>query len=59
VKSRGGLDPVQSGTGLGLKNARARLALLFGPDASLTLAGEANRVVAQVRIPSVRTASRT
>ncbi|MCS6244964.1 MAG: histidine kinase [Opitutus sp.] len=37
VTNPGTLAPLVAGTGLGLKNSRARLALLFGPDASLNL----------------------
>lgn len=37
VTNPGTLCPLVTGTGLGLKNSRARLELLFGPDASLNL----------------------
>jgi hypothetical protein len=45
---------VSGGTGVGLANARARLAALYGDDASLELAAnEPSGVIATVRIPRV------
>jgi len=39
------------GTGVGLKNTRARLALLYGSDASLTTLDEDQHFEAQIRLP--------
>ncbi len=52
VENRGRLDGAASGTGVGLRNARERLALLFGPSASLVLKQNGDRVVALVMIPN-------
>lgn len=51
VENDGRLDCATSGTGVGLRNARARLALLFGPAATLTLEQRGDRVVAVATIP--------
>ena len=51
VKNQGALNAASSGTGLGLKNARARLHLLCGPDASITLTQDGACVVARLIIP--------
>jgi hypothetical protein len=40
-----------AGGGIGLRNCRERLAVLFGPGASLTLAAERGSVVARVSLP--------
>ncbi len=45
VSNPGTLGRRAEGTGLGLKNSRARLALLFGPDAVLTLRQVADDIV--------------
>lgn len=48
----GVLDGLEKGTGVGLKNARARLLHLLGPEATLTLRqAEENLVEAEVRVP--------
>lgn len=48
----GTIDGASASTGLGLKNARARLALLFGPAARLTLTQAApDLVVAELVLP--------
>jgi two-component system LytT family sensor kinase len=52
VENTGSLATPDSGsTGVGLKNARDRLRLLYGDRATLTLENGANRVIAAVRIP--------
>jgi two-component sensor histidine kinase len=51
VKNQGALNAASSGTGLGLKNARARLHLLCGPDASITLTQDGAWVVARLVVP--------
>jgi signal transduction histidine kinase len=56
VKNRGALNAASSSTGLGLKNARSRLSLLCGPEASLTLEQmlepDGSWVVAKLVIPA-------
>jgi hypothetical protein len=52
VENRGQLDDGTPETGVGIRNARARLSLLFGPTASLTLRQVGNRVVATVSLPA-------
>jgi len=44
--------PSDDGTGTGLTNARERLGLLFGADATLDLAIDADRTVAEVVLPA-------
>jgi hypothetical protein len=52
VTSPGSFDAASESTGLGIANARARLRLLFGPDASLDLlACTGNRVRARIDLP--------
>jgi len=52
VSNPGRLAPPGSSTGLGLRNVRARLELIFGPHASLTLSQtEPNLVCAELRVP--------
>lgn len=51
VENRGQLDDGTPETGVGIRNARARLALLFGPTASLTLRQVGKRVIATVSLP--------
>lgn len=52
VENRGQIDEHTAGTGVGIRNARARLALLFGPTASLTLRQAGDRVIATVSLPA-------
>jgi LytS/YehU family sensor histidine kinase len=57
VRNRGRLGQQPSGrsTGLGLANLRSRLALLFGPSATLTLANDgAAQVLARAVVPANR-----
>ena len=55
ITNPGTLNSVGASTGLGLKNARARLALIFGSTATLDLAQiEPDLVRAVVRIPTLR-----
>ncbi len=59
VLNPGTIDGASVSTGLGLKNARSRLALLFGPRATLTLAQAApDLVVAEVRLPPLAATAR-
>jgi hypothetical protein len=59
ISNPGTIDSTSTSTGLGLKNARARLALLFGPGAALTLAQAApDLVVAELRLPSLAAPAR-
>lgn len=51
VKNQGALNAASSGTGLGLKNARARLHLLCGPEAGITLTQDGAWVVARLVVP--------
>jgi signal transduction histidine kinase len=51
VTNPGHLGPT-GGTGIGLANAAARLRLLFGENASLSVRGEPNGVVAEVVLPA-------
>ncbi|MBK9989590.1 MAG: histidine kinase [Verrucomicrobia bacterium] len=51
VKNQGALNALSSGTGLGLKNARARLHLLCGPEATITLTQDGAWVVARLVVP--------
>lgn len=51
VRNRGDLAPATGSTGLGLANARERLARLFGPGAELRLEAQGAEVCARVRIP--------
>jgi two-component system LytT family sensor kinase len=59
VLNPGTIDGASVSTGLGLKNARSRLALLFGPHATLTLAQAApDLVAAEVRLPPLAATAR-
>ena len=59
ISNPGTIDSTSTSTGLGLKNARARLALLFGPGAALTLAQAApDLVVAELRLPPLAAPAR-
>jgi sensor histidine kinase YesM len=52
VSNTGRLAEASNGTGVGLTNARERLRLLYGAEASLTLNGhDARTVVATLIIP--------
>jgi len=54
VRSTGRYEPAPGHDGVGLRNARERLALLFGPAAHLSIRNdpaEPNTVVAQLRLP--------
>jgi LytS/YehU family sensor histidine kinase len=51
-----GLLAADARAGIGLTNCRERLALLYGTDASLTLAQEGGEVVSSLRLPSSRPA---
>ena len=51
VTNPGHLNAASESTGIGLKNLRERLRLLHGDAASLSLAEEGERVVADVRLP--------
>jgi LytS/YehU family sensor histidine kinase len=55
VRNRGALV-ADSRAGIGLTNCRERLALLYGADASLTLAQDGDEVVSTIRLPSGRAA---
>ena len=58
ITNPGRIAPAGDSTGLGLKNSRARLALLFGPAAALTLTqAAADLVLAEAVIPAVTTAA--
>jgi two-component system LytT family sensor kinase len=51
VRNQGTIpEPVPDG-GIGLRNCRERLALLYGDDATLTLSAEDGEVVARLRLP--------
>ncbi|MFT3783334.1 MAG: histidine kinase [Nibricoccus sp.] len=52
VTNRGALNAASSSTGLGLKNARSRLQLLCGNDATITLSQEGPLVIARLSIPA-------
>ena len=59
IYNPGTIDGASASTGLGLKNARARLALLFGPGAALTIAQAApDLVVAELRLPPLAATAR-
>ncbi|MCX6934311.1 MAG: hypothetical protein NTZ29_16775 [Verrucomicrobia bacterium] len=59
VLNPGTIDGAAASTGLGLKNARSRLDLLFGPRATLTLAqASPDLVVAEVRLPPLAATAR-
>lgn len=51
VRNTGTLPAVTGESGIGLKNSRERLQLLFGNEAGLDLSEEAGEVVARVKIP--------
>jgi hypothetical protein len=57
ILNPGTIDGVSVSTGLGLKNARSRLALLFGPSARLTLTQAAADVVAAELVVPPRSTS--
>jgi sensor histidine kinase YesM len=50
VRNSGALKTGQ-GTGIGLRNCRERLAVLYGADAELTLEAEPDSVCAHVSLP--------
>jgi len=52
VKNRGALNAASSSTGLGLKNARSRLHLLCGPDATITLTQDGPWIMARLTVPT-------
>jgi two-component system LytT family sensor kinase len=59
VRSTGQYQPQPGHEGVGLRNARERLALLFGPTAHLTIANDAtapDTVVAQLQLPAATSA---
>jgi hypothetical protein len=51
VSNPGKLDTPSESTGLGIKNLRDRLALLFGEEATFDLSETGDRVVAEVKLP--------
>lgn len=60
ITNPGRISPANESTGLGLKNSRSRLTLLFGPEASLTLTQTAaDLVLAEAVIPATTAAAQT
>ncbi len=51
VSNDGELSAGSQGTGVGLKNIRQRILLLYGEEASLNLFQEADKVIAEIHIP--------
>jgi LytS/YehU family sensor histidine kinase len=56
----GRIAQANESTGLGLKNSRSRLTLLFGPEAALTLTqADADLVLAEAVIPAATAHAQT
>jgi LytS/YehU family sensor histidine kinase len=51
IRNSGSLNAANGGAGIGLRNCRERLELLYGGRATLVLAQEAGEVAVQVTLP--------